>query len=146
MNFELELMNINNRHSIKFCSPYCYPSTTLQGVIWKFITHTKEKPSAANWHFSQNWCLLLIFIYSNSKFKSHILKFGLWIPCIRTHTKGNPPKISSIIFDNLPFHPKKYSRTKWPSCEFWNQLLLMTFHQIHSEMVHFNISWLISSV
>ena len=86
LNFELEWINICSRHSmiqLKFCSPYCYPLNTLQGVNWKltYLTHTKEKPSMTNLYFSQNWhgdesqksvtkfelCLLLKFIYSNSK-------------------------------------------------------------------------------
>ena len=70
---------------LKFCSPYCYSLITLQGVSWKVITDTKEKPSTTIFFFSaklvRRWkseeeakfelvCLLLISIFSNSKCKS----------------------------------------------------------------------------
>ena len=110
------------------------------------ITHTKEKPSATNWYFrkrqwkSKEWakveleCLLLIFSYSNSKFKVTCKNADfLMIPdvpatsgirYIRNHTKEKPSKMSNITFAIFPFYQKN-TQTEWPSWALWSLQLLM---------------------
>ena len=87
------------------------------------ITHTKEKPSTTNGYFLQNWwmevkkwakfefeyLLLLIFTYSNSKFKVTCTNVDFECQYIRTHTKEKLSEISNITFATLPFYHKKYS-------------------------------------
>ena len=55
-------------------------------------------------------CLLLIFTYSNSKFKVTCKNEDFECQYIRTHTKEQPSKISYITFAIWPFNQrKKYS-------------------------------------
>ena len=68
-------------------------------------------------------CLLLIFFYSNSKFKVTCKNadFESWY--MRTHTEEKPSKISYITFVSLPFSHKN-ALTKLPSYALWSLLLL----------------------
>ena len=87
------------------------------------ITHTKEKSSTTNWYFfaklvgqckSKEWAkfkfeclLLLICIYSNSKYKVTCKNVDFNCRYIGTHTKEKPSRISNIAI--LPFYQEKYS-------------------------------------
>ena len=66
---------------------------------------------------------ILIFIYSNSKFKVTCKNtdFEFWY--IRTHTVEKSSKISNITFSILPFSYKN-TLTKLPSWVLWSLLLL----------------------
>ena len=121
------------------------------------ITHTKEKPDTTNWYFSQNWkigirqwkskewanfeleCLLLIFIYSNSKFKVTCKNadFECWY--IRIHTKEKSSKISNITLATLPFYQKKNTHILNGHPEYLGTYYSWWNHQMPFKMVSFNI-------
>ena len=69
-------------------------------------------------------CLLLIFIYFNSKLKVTCNNRDFKCQNIRTHSEEKPSKISNITFAILPF---SYQNTlnKLPSRVLWSLLLLI---------------------
>ena len=69
-------------------------------------------------------CLLLIFIYFNSKFKVTCKNGDFKCQCTRTHSKETMSKISNITFPILPFSHQNTS-TKLPSLILRSLLLLM---------------------
>ena len=81
-------------------------------------------------------CLILIFIYSNSKFKVTSKNADFECRRIRTHTEEKPSKISNIKFAILPYSYKNTS-TKLPS-EYFGVYFSWWNHQMRSKMVHFN--------
>ena len=71
-------------------------------------------------------CLLLIFIYSNSKFKVTWKNMDVKCRYIRTHSEEKPCKIFSITFVILPFNHQN-TLIKLPSWVLWSLILLMHF-------------------
>ena len=69
-------------------------------------------------------CLLLIFIYFNSKFKVTYKNGDFKCRYIRTHSEEKPSKIFNITFAILPFSHQN-TLTKLLSWVLWSLLLLM---------------------
>ena len=60
-------------------------------------------------------CLLLVFIYSNSKLKVTCENTDFEYRYNWIHTKQKPSKISNITFIILSSYQKKNTYTEWPS-------------------------------
>ena len=124
MNFELELMNINSRHSNSNCAQHIvihwslfkvyieslhYNSHQRETIHDKLIFFSKlvRQWKSKEWAKLELQCLPLIFIYSNSKCKVTCKNtdFERWY--IRTHAKDKLSKISNITFAILLFYQKK---------------------------------------
>ena len=86
--------------------PANHPDTFAQLVRqWKSTGWTKFELE----------CLLLIFIYTHSKFKVTYKNADFGCQYTRTHTKEKPSKIFNITFAILPFFQKKNTQTEWSS-------------------------------
>ena len=85
-------------------------------------------------------CLLVKFIYSNSKFKVTCKKGDFECRYIRTHTKEKPSKISNITFANLPLYQKKTLKLNGHSwVGYFGTYYFWWNHEMLFKMVHFNI-------
>ena len=115
-------MNISSSHSISKFVPHIVIHWSLFKVEIESLHNSQQREtiydkltSFANlvrqWK-SKEWakfklgCLLLIFIYSNSKFAVTCKNADLECRYIVTHTKETP-EMSNITFVLLPFYPKK---------------------------------------
>ena len=69
-------------------------------------------------------CLLLIFIYFNSKYQSHLQKREIWILVCQKSFRRKPSKISDIKFTILSFS-HQYTLAILSSWILWTLLLLI---------------------
>ena len=114
-------IDYSSRCKLKVCNSH--QRETLYDKLMFFAKLVRQWESK-EWAKFELECLLLIFIYSNSKFKATCKNadFEFWY--IRTLTKEKPSKISDIAFAILPFI-RENTQTEWPSWVLWNPLLLM---------------------
>ena len=105
--------------------PFCWShngGSCILRMFWRKLLYK------INTHVFELRCLLVIFIYSYSKFKVTFKNADFECRYITTHTKEKPSKIFNITFVNLPLYPKKKKKkpSNWmASWVLWNLLLLM---------------------
>ena len=103
----------------------------------KLIRQWKSK----EWAKFELECLLL-FLYSNSKFKGTCQNADFECRYIKTRTKEKLSKIFNITFPILAFCSLEYFVFKLPSRELWsllNSTSLDENHQMRFRMVHSNV-------
>ena len=136
-------MNVNSRLFKVLIESWHNNSQKRETIsyILIFVEKLVRRRKSKEWAKFELECLLLIFIYSNSKFKATCKNEDFKCRYIRTHTKEKPSKISNITFaiQVCLFIKKKKKKKK-----NWMAILSTVFgtyyfwwnHQMRFKMVH----------
>ena len=130
----LDHSNSNFAHSFYFhCLTNLAKSINLSWIlsVWCELLYKRSIYTLKSYQWITIWwarfeleCLVLIFIYFNSKFKVTCKNGDFECRYIRTHSEEKTSKISNIAFVILPFSHQNVL-TKLPSWVLWNLFLLM---------------------